>query len=110
MNLLSNAGTYSPDGAPIRVTVAASGDEVSWTVADQGPGIKPEDQARLFERFFVASRKRTETAPGIGLGLPITLLIAQSHGGRVDVESRPGHGSTFHLVVPAAGPDGVARE
>jgi signal transduction histidine kinase len=110
VNLLSNAGKYSPDGAPIRVTVAASGEDVSWSVADRGPGIRPEDQARLFERFFVASRDRTESAPGIGLGLPITLLIAQSHGGRVDVTSEPGRGSTFRLAVPVAGPAGVATE
>jgi signal transduction histidine kinase len=110
VNLLSNAGKYSPEEASIRVTVAASGDEVSWSVADQGPGIEPDDQARLFERFFVASRGPTEAATGIGLGLPITLLIAQSHGGRIDVESRPGRGSTFRLVVPAAGSDRTPME
>lgn len=104
VNLISNAEKYSPDGAPIHVTVASTGDEVSWTVTDRGHGIKPTDQARLFERFFVASRARTEDTAGIGLGLPITLLIAQAHGGRIDVESRPGRGSTFRVVVPAAGP------
>jgi signal transduction histidine kinase len=110
VNLLSNAGKYSPAGSLIRLTVASSGDEVSWSVADRGPGIKPEDQARLFERFFVASGGRTEAATGVGLGLPITLLIAQSHGGRIDVESTPGRGSTFRLVVPAAGPEGPGSE
>jgi signal transduction histidine kinase len=102
VNLLANAEKYSPEGAPIRVTVASSAGEVSWSVADRGRGIKPEDQARLFERFFVASDTGTEA--GIGLGLPIALLIAQAHGGRIDVESHPGQGSTFRVVVPAAGP------
>ena len=110
VNLLSNAQKYSPDGAPIRVTVSPSGDDVAWSVTDKGHGIKPEDEARLFERFFVASRERTEATAGIGLGLPITLLIVQAHGGRVDVESRPGQGSTFRVVVPAAGPDEAAIE
>ncbi len=110
VNLLSNADKYSPDGMPIRLTVAASDDEVSWSVADEGPGIAPEDQARLFERFFVARRDGGEGSAGIGLGLPITLLIVQAHGGRIDVESRLGHGSTFRLVVPAAGPPEAATE
>jgi signal transduction histidine kinase len=110
VNLLANALKYSPEGAPIRVTVTSSADEVSWSVADQGRGIRPEDQARLFERFFVASGAETDAAPGIGLGLPITLLIAQAHGGRVDVESHRGRGSTFQLSVPAAGPEEAPTE
>jgi len=90
VNLLANAEKYSPDGAPIRVTVASSDDEVTWSVADRGRGIKPEDQARLFERFFVASGSGAEAATGIGLGLPITLLIIEAHGGdRGRQPSRP---------------------
>ena len=104
VNLLSNAEKYSPDGAPIQVTVESIGPEVSWSVQDWGQGIKPDDQARLFERFFVARRDHSEATAGIGLGLPITLLIVQAHDGRIDVASEPGHGSTFRIVVPAAGP------
>ena len=110
VNLLSNAEKYSPDGAPIRVTVKSSADEVSWAVTDRGHGITPEDKARLFERFFVARRDRTDATAGIGLGLPITLLIVQAHDGRIDVKSRPGRGSTFRIVVPAAGPAEAATE
>jgi signal transduction histidine kinase len=110
VNLLSNAGKYSPDGTAIRVAVASSGNTVSWSVTDKGPGIKPEDQARLFERFFVARRDRTEATSGIGLGLPITLLIVEAHGGRVDVDSTYGEGSTFTIVVPVSGPDAGAPE
>ena len=110
VNLLSNAGKYSPEGAPILVDVTATGDEVAWSVTDRGDGIRPEDQARLFERFFVARRDATQPSAGIGLGLPISLTIAQAHGGRIDVDSRPGHGSTFRLVVPAAGPDPMTNE
>jgi len=77
---------------------------VSWSVTDKGNGIKPEDEPRLFERFFVAGHDSREPTAGIGLGLPITLLIVEAHGGRIDVESEPGRGSTFTLTVPAAGP------
>lgn len=110
VNLLGNAEKYSPDGTPIRVTVASSGGDVSWSVADRGHGITPDDQARLFERYFVASHARADATAGIGLGLPIALLIVQAHGGRIDVESRIGSGSTFRIIVPAAGPKGAPSE
>lgn len=102
VNLLSNAHKFSPGDAPIGLTVAADGDDVIWTVADRGPGIAPEDRARLFERFFTAASD--SSGPGAGLGLPIALAIAQAHGGTIDVESEPGRGSTFGLRVPAQGP------
>jgi two-component system sensor histidine kinase MtrB len=104
VNLLSNAEKHSPDGAPITVTVKSKGSDVAWSVADKGHGIQPADKPRLFERFFVAARDSREATAGIGLGLPITLLIVEAHGGRIDVRSRPGRGSTFTVIVPAAGP------
>jgi signal transduction histidine kinase len=110
VNLLSNAEKHSPDGAPIRVSVTAGGGEVTWTVRDVGPGIATEDQARLFERFFVARANRSEATPGIGLGLPISLLIVQAHDGRIDVHSQLGRGSSFGIVVPAGGPQEVPEE
>src|SRR4051794_21003164 len=63
VNLLSNAEKYSPEGAPIAVTVRDSDDQVSWTVTDVGPGITPADRARLFERFFVSRDHRSEATP-----------------------------------------------
>ncbi|HET7030090.1 MAG TPA: ATP-binding protein [Candidatus Limnocylindrales bacterium] len=110
VNLLSNAEKYSPDGAPISVSLTQASSDVAWTVRDAGPGIKPADRARLFERFFVGRRDRSEATPGIGLGLPISLLIVQAHDGRIDVGSRPGHGSSFSIVVPMAGPREVPDE
>ena len=104
VNLLSNAQKYAPAGTRIDVIVAATDDEVSWAVRDRGPGIAESDRPRLFERFFVADRDRSEAAEGIGLGLPIALLIAQAHEGRIDVDSRLGSGSTFTIVVPLDGP------
>lgn len=104
VNLLSNAEKYSPEGTPITVSVADVGPEASWTVTDQGHGIKAADKARLFERFFVGRRDQSEATAGIGLGLPISLLIVEAHEGRIDVWSRPGRGSRFSIVVPSAGP------
>ena len=110
VNLLSNAGKFSPDGSPITVEVASSGGEVSWAVTDRGEGIRDEDKPRLFERFFVAGGDRRDGHAGVGLGLPITLLIVQAHEGRIDVDSQPGRGSTFTITVPAAGPAEAATE
>jgi signal transduction histidine kinase len=103
LNLLSNAHKFSPDGAPVRLTVAARGGDVVWSVADEGPGIAPADRARLFERFFTGGGP--EHRAGTGLGLPIALAIARAHGGGVEVESTPGSGSTFGLRLPRRGPE-----
>ncbi|HUG48849.1 MAG TPA: ATP-binding protein [Candidatus Limnocylindria bacterium] len=108
VNLLSNAQKYSPDGSGIRLRVSHAGDEVAWSVTDEGPGIRPGDRARLFERFFVGRNDRGGGA-GVGLGLPTALAIAQAHGGRVEVDTAPGSGSTFTLAVPAQGPEGEAE-
>jgi signal transduction histidine kinase len=110
VNLLSNAEKYSTQGARIDVTVRERDGEVSWAVRDRGSGIEPADQARLFERFFVAHRDRAESAAGVGLGLPITLAIVEAHEGRIDVESTPNRGSTFTITVPAAGPGKAPAE
>lgn len=103
VNLLSNAQRFSPQGDEIKVTVEGGADEVRWSVADKGPGIEEADRARLFERFFVGRNDRG--GAGVGLGLPTTLAIAQAHGGRVEVDSTPGRGSTFAIAVPAGGPE-----
>jgi signal transduction histidine kinase len=102
LNLLSNAHKFSPGGAGVRLAVGTRGRSVAWTVADDGPGIAPADQQRLFERFFTIG-DRAEHAAGSGLGLPISLAIARAHGGGIDVESAPGRGSRFRLHIPARG-------
>lgn len=109
VNLLSNAQKYSPNGALISLRVNAGADEVAWSVTDAGPGIEPADRALLFERFFVGRNDRVGGGAGVGLGLPTTLAIAQAHGGRVDVDSAPGRGSTFTIAVPRQGPEQAAE-
>jgi signal transduction histidine kinase len=102
VNLVSNAHKFSAEGSEIRFAVRRLGEEVCWEVSDDGHGIADEDQPLLFERFFVSASDRG--AGGSGLGLPIVLLTAQAHGGRVEVESSVGVGSVFRLIVPATGP------
>lgn len=104
LNLLSNAHKFSPDGAAVRVRVERHHDRTAWVVMDDGPGITEADQARLFERFFVARSDQSSPREGVGLGLPIALAIAQAHGGTIEVASQVGIGSMFSLVVPTAGP------
>jgi signal transduction histidine kinase len=104
LNLLSNAQRFAPDGGTITVRVMERDQDTAWSVTDDGPGIPAEDQARLFERFFVGRNDRTSANEGVGLGLPTALAIAQAHGGTIEVDSEVGRGSTFTLVVPTAGP------
>lgn len=104
VNLISNAVRHAPRGAgTVLVSVATSEAHTRWTVRDEGPGIPHEDRARLFERFFVG--RNDVTREGVGLGLPTALAIAQAHGGTIEVESEPGNGSAFTLVVPTDGPE-----
>jgi signal transduction histidine kinase len=103
-NLLSNAHKFSSNGSAVRLSVAQQGQDVTWTVADRGVGIAPEDRPRLFERFFSAPTDAAGHRAGTGLGLPLALAIAQAHGGTIEVESAVGQGSTFILRVPALGP------
>jgi signal transduction histidine kinase len=106
VNLISNAVRHAPRSAGhVLVSVAARDGATCWSVRDDGPGIPYEDRARLFERFFVGRSDMHGSREGVGLGLPTALAIAQAHGGRIDVDSRPGAGSTFTLVVPTDGPD-----
>lgn len=105
LNLVSNAQRFAPDGGVISVGVEEHGLFTSWNVTDDGPGISEADQARLFERFFVGRNDRSGPRDGVGLGLPTALAIAQAHGGTIGVRSALGHGSTFSLIVPTAGPE-----
>jgi PAS domain S-box-containing protein len=99
-NLVSNAVKATERGH-VRVSAARSGGEVEFEVADSGPGISPEEQARLFERF---SRGSNAGYPGTGLGLAIARGLVEAHGGRIWVESRPGEGATFRFTLPVLDP------
>ena len=101
-NLVSNGVKYTPSGS-VTVQARTEGREVVVEVRDTGIGIKPEDQARLFERFFRANDPQVREIGGTGLGLAIVQRIVAAHGGKVAVTSAPGSGSTFTFTVPARG-------
>ncbi|HEY3376970.1 MAG TPA: PAS domain-containing protein [Armatimonadota bacterium] len=98
MNLLTNALKYS-DG-PVRITASPNDDQVLVSITDQGQGIDPADLPHLFERFYRVKGKRK--AEGIGLGLYITKLLVEAHGGRIWIDSEMGKGSTFCFTLPVA--------
>jgi len=100
INLIDNAVKYSPESAKVEVHALKTRSEVKVTVLDEGRGIEPEHLPRLFERFYRTDRARSRQMGGTGLGLSIVKHIAEAHGGRVSVESRPGVGSTFVLTIP----------
>ena len=100
-NLLDNAVKYGKAGG--RITIhgrAVPDDMVQLCVSDDGPGIPPEAQARIFERFFRVDKARSRDTGGTGLGLSIVKHIVQSHGGEVWVESEPGRGASFFFTLP----------
>ncbi|MGE0704327.1 MAG: sensor histidine kinase [Vicinamibacterales bacterium] len=93
--LLDNAIKFTPDGGQVAARVAATPDSVVLTVADTGIGIPPEAIPRLFERFYRVESSRSRQTPGTGLGLSLAQWIAERHGARIDVTSRPGAGTSF---------------
>lgn len=104
VNLLSNAFKYSPSGGEVRMTVDACQGELVWTVRDQGIGITPQDQARLFDSYQRGSN--VGHIPGTGLGLAIVKHAVARHQGSLSVESQPGVGTCFTVRLPAHRPPG----
>jgi signal transduction histidine kinase len=96
-NLLDNAVKYSPDAEPVRLDVAPRDGRVAIAVTDRGVGIAPEEQRRIFEQFIRGSSDRVAETAGSGLGLALVDRVVRAHGGRVDVTSEPGRGSTFTM-------------
>jgi signal transduction histidine kinase len=101
-NLLENAVRLAPAGSRIRLATGSEGDRAWIAVADEGPGIAPEDQAHVFDRFWRADKGRARADGGTGLGLAIVRQIAESHGGQVRLQSKPGVGSSFVIWLPVA--------
>ncbi|MDT7570944.1 MAG: two-component system, OmpR family, sensor kinase [Actinomycetota bacterium] len=103
-NLVSNALTHTPSGTPIRLRVGADRPTAmaAVEVTDSGPGLTAEDSARVFERFYRADGSRNRSHGGSGLGLSIVAALVAAHGGRVEVDSAPGRGATFRVLLPLA--------
>jgi two-component system OmpR family sensor kinase len=97
-NLLQNAVRHTPPGTPVRLELEQEADQAVLTVADQGPGLAPEDQVWVFERFYRAPASRGTS--GAGLGLAIVAALVRAHGGQVGVQSAPGEGCRFTVRLP----------
>jgi PAS domain S-box-containing protein len=98
LNLVANARQAMPDGGVVTIGVHRDGEHVVATVADDGPGIAPDVVDRIFEPFFTTKRD----TGGTGLGLSVSIGIAEAHGGSLTVETEEGHGATFSLRLPVA--------
>jgi signal transduction histidine kinase len=103
-NLLANAIRYTPAGGHVVVSTRAAGDEAILAVRDTGIGIPPEHQARVFDRLYRADEARARSSGGSGLGLAIAQRATAALGGRIELTSVPGEGSTFRIVLPRAHP------
>jgi signal transduction histidine kinase len=103
VNLLSNAIQHNPAGSSVALSVATATEAVTITVADRGPGIAAGDADHIFEPWYQGQ----QASDGLGLGLWIVHRIVEWHGGRVTLESAPGRGSTFGIVLPQRGADPV---
>lgn len=102
LNLVENAVKYSHGGGKVEIALLSDKHQAKLSVTDHGIGIAPEDQRRIFNRFFRTDNARAHTKKGTGLGLAICAWIAESHKGRVEVTSEPGQGSTFTVILPLA--------
>lgn len=109
LNLLTNAIKYNAAGGWVEVGISRKDDDVIMQVSDNGPGIAPEHQKHLFERFFRVPMQEDQEITGTGLGLAIAKSIAESHQASIEVDSTPGEGSTFHVRLPAGPPPTVTR-
>ena len=98
-NLIDNAVKHSSEGASVRIKGYEAGDWVRISVSDRGCGIEPEHLPRLFERFYRVDKARSRASGGTGLGLSLVKHIAEAHGGRAEVESKSGEGSTFTVSL-----------
>jgi len=96
-NLISNAVKHTPPGSSIRVDAFREGGCIKVTVSDSGPGIGLDDQKKLFDCYFRASRQ----APGHGIGLFVSRTLVEAHGGQLGVVSAPGFGSAFWFTLPS---------
>jgi signal transduction histidine kinase len=99
-NLIGNAIQHTPPESPVTMTVTNEPGDGLLAVADQGPGMTPEQASRVFERFYRTDDARSRARGGAGLGLAIAASLAAAHGGKLTVDTEPGHGTVFQLRIP----------
>jgi len=103
-NLVDNAVKYSRTGGTVEISLTTHLNQAKLVITDQGIGISPEDQKRIFDRFYRTDDARAHTKKGTGLGLAICAWIVESHHGRIEVQSALNKGSTFTVTLPLAAP------
>ena len=99
-NLVENALTHTPKYGAVHVMIEQSHADLKITVTDSGAGIEQSDLPRIFDRFYRTDDSRTRSTGGAGLGLTIVKRLTEAHGGHVQVQSTPGHGSIFTVILP----------
>ena len=104
VNLIENAVKHSGAGTSVSVVLDSAGNEARLSITDTGPGIPEEEQPHVFDRFYRVDRARSKKSGGSGLGLAIAREIVTAHDGRVELKSKPGHGSTFSIILPVVPP------
>ena len=104
-NLVANALQHTPDTARITVRVGTSAHDAVLEVADEGPGMTPEDAQRVFERFYRTDSSRTRSSGGTGLGLSIVKGLVELHDGTLHASSSPGEGTVMTVLLPINGPE-----
>lgn len=102
VNLVNNAITYTPAGSHIVISIGVDEGRVTCSVADDGPGIAPEDRERIFESFYTVNHGLADSRRSVGLGLSLCRSIALAHGGSIEVAAADPHGSVFTIELPAA--------
>jgi signal transduction histidine kinase len=108
LNLLTNALKYSGNSRSIEMSCRRSADGVAVDVRDFGIGISPENQTRVFEKFYRVPASGSDGIAGTGLGLTLVKHIVEAHGGRLEISSSPGCGSTFTIDLPLHGTEATA--
>ena len=103
VNLVDNGTKYGAEGSTIRIRVEQAPGQTILEVIDTGPGIAAEHREHVFERFYRVDVSRSRELGGTGLGLAIARWAVEIHGGRIELETEPGQGSVFRIVLPRAG-------
>jgi two-component system OmpR family sensor kinase len=101
-NLVRNALVHTPQQTPVEISVSTEDGMGRIAVADHGPGLRPDEIARIFEPFFRADPSRSRDSGGAGLGLSIVSAVVSAHGGNVQVKETTGGGATFEVELPLA--------
>jgi signal transduction histidine kinase len=101
--LVDNAIKFSPHGGDVEIRFTERGDSLIMAIEDHGIGIAPEIRSRIFDRFYHLEKSGDDLFGGLGIGLAITRQVIEQHHGKLEVESRPGHGSTFTMFLPVWG-------